>query len=179
MATTLDIIMKDLAAVMAKAKPKSGLVRIRLDGLHVAPENDKVYRPIPDSNPTIVALAASISRHGIKEPLVVSADRYILSGHRRAAAARLAGLDTVLCRVEPISREDEPDRFLVLLTEYNRQREKSLDEKVREAAIAVRPEDAYATLVEERKTRSKIAASALEMGSYRARAAISDARTVP
>ena len=46
-------------------------------------------------------------------------------------ACKLAGLDYVLCRVEPILRGDP--RFLVLLREYNQQRVKSFDEMVETA----------------------------------------------
>lgn len=53
------------------------------------------------------ALNASISAHGIIEPLVVQKKRgggyTILAGHRRAAAAELAGMEKVPCVVRPAS----------------------------------------------------------------------------
>ena len=169
-----DLELVPSRSTAMKAGSESGLVPIT--DLRVAPENDKVYRPISHDDLAIIELADSIRIHGIKKALVVSTDGYILSGHRRYAAARLAGLKKVPCRTEPVSRKLEPDRFLVLLTEYNRQREKSLDEKVREAAINVDPEDAYKRLIEERKRRAKVKAIALELPGYVGRAVISAAK---
>ena len=64
---------------------------IRLSQLEPAPENDDLYRPVGFDDPEIQALARSIREHGIREPLVITLDNYILSGHRRYKAARLAG----------------------------------------------------------------------------------------
>ena len=53
------------------------------------------------------ALHASISAHGIIEPLVVQKKRgggyTILAGHRRRAAAELAGIEKVPCVIRPAS----------------------------------------------------------------------------
>ena len=65
---------------------------IRLSQLEPAPENDDLYHPVGFDDPEIQALAKSIREHGIREPLVITLDNYILSGHRRYKAARLAGL---------------------------------------------------------------------------------------
>jgi hypothetical protein len=120
-----------------------------------SPENDQLYRPVRDDDPEIAALAASIREYGVREPLVVSADGYLLSGHRRHAAARLAGLREVPVRVERVRRSADPDGFLTLLREFNRQRVKSFDEKLREAVIDADPEECRAELVEYRRARAK------------------------
>lgn len=149
------------------APPKSGHVRISqraLTDIRPSPENDRLYSPVREDDPAIQQLADSIRQHGVKEPLVVTRDGFILSGHRRYAAARLAGLRTVPCRVEPISRMEDPDRFLVLLREYNRQREKSLDEKLREAVVTASPDEAYQSLIEHRERRSQIDVDTMEVG---------------
>ena len=118
------------------AKRKTGQVRILtempLADVRPSPENDQLYKPVDPADPAIVALAESISDIGIREPLVVTDDGWLLSGHRRRAAAELAGLEVVPVRVEPICREDDLDGFIVLLREYNRQRDKTNDEKLRE-----------------------------------------------
>jgi len=101
-----------------------------------SPENEKLYRPVDPDDPEVKALADSIREHGVQEPLVVTRDCWIISGHRRYVAARLAGLQRVPCRVHPIRREDHPDQFIRLLREFNRQRVKSLNEKVREEVVA-------------------------------------------
>ena len=167
------------AFAAAAAPQESGLDQILdvpIDVLSPAPDNDRVYRPVDRTDPEIVALAHSIRKHGIKEPLAISTDRYILSGHRRYAAARLAGLETVPCRVEPISWDDEPDRFLELLTEYNRQREKSLDEKLREEVISCNADDAYEALLTHRKEQSRVDAESFSIVGTQRRAEISAAK---
>jgi hypothetical protein len=56
---------------------KSGLVLISVDDLLEAPENDELYRPIQHDDPDIFGLADSIRRYGLREPLVITKDRYI------------------------------------------------------------------------------------------------------
>jgi hypothetical protein len=129
--------------------------------VHPSPENDELYRPVDPGDPEIIKLAESIRLHGVMEPLVITQDNYLLSGHRRHAAARLAGLTELPCRVDPVRRCAAVDSagehgivspdFVVKLREYNRQREKSLDEKLREAVVSADPEDAYAALSEYRE----------------------------
>ena len=74
------------------------------------------------------------------DPLVITTDNYILSGHRRRCAAWLAGLDAVPCRRTSI-RHDDPD-VPRLLCEYNLQRVKRVDQVAAEEIIAANPEEA-------------------------------------
>lgn len=159
--------------------PRTGQDRIwqlGVDYLRPSPENDDVYHPIDQGDPSFLALVKSIGIFGIKEPLVVTKDGYILSGHRRHAASKAARLKTVPCRVEPITRDDP--KFLVLLREFNRQGEKTLDEKLREECVSFNPDDAYAALTEHRKQKATIDADCdqIDMGATRRRAAISRAK---
>src|SRR5262245_61618430 len=80
---------------------ESGHVPIReipIYELTPSPENDKLYRPIDSRDPEIVALADSIKQHGLLEPVIATADGYLVSGHRRFAAAKRARLRTIPCR---------------------------------------------------------------------------------
>lgn len=121
-----------------------------------------MYRPVDPQDPDIRALAASIAEHGVQEPLVVTRDGYILSGHRRWTAAQLAGLTHVPCRVAPIRyRECGPDEILRLLREHNRQRVKSLDELLREEVVAVDPDQAYSRLLTHRAKQSDLSDRAM------------------
>jgi ParB-like chromosome segregation protein Spo0J len=71
---------------MASAvNPEPRNVRKRVASLRVSPENLQLYRCASD-DPDVDALAESIRKNGLREPLVVTADRYIVSGHRRHAA---------------------------------------------------------------------------------------------
>jgi ParB family chromosome partitioning protein len=62
-------------------------------------------------------LAASISRHGVLQPIVVSRDDHggyeLVAGHRRVLAARLAGHTTI----PAVVREDVSDRLELALIE--------------------------------------------------------------
>src|SRR5262249_49191648 len=126
------------------------------------------------TDPEIQALARSIARHGLREPIVVTRDGYILSGHRRHAACRLAGLREVDCRVEDITRDDP--EFETLLVEHNRQRVKGLDEVVRELVITSNPQDAYRSLVEYRRGKSAVSGEFLSIEGTKTRKAISEAK---
>jgi hypothetical protein len=126
-----------------------------------------VYRPVSTNDPDVRALAQSIEEYGLKEPLVVTLDRFIISGHRRHAACRRLGWETVPCRVEPI-RHDDP-KFLAMLVEHNRQRVKSLDEVVREKVITTDPADAYTALIKHRKAASTVKGEFLDLGDVKRR----------
>lgn len=95
-----------IAAVPSRRQNgKLGLVRVLpIDDIRPSPENEQLYRPVDPTDPDIVALAASICEHGIREPLVITLDGYIVSGHRRYTAAKLAGLEAVPCRTENVRR---------------------------------------------------------------------------
>ena len=71
------------------------LVWISIYDILPSPENAELYRPVTPDDPETIRLADSIRAEGVKEPLVITQDNYILSGHRRHVAARMAGLDKV------------------------------------------------------------------------------------
>jgi len=141
-----------------------------------SPENAKLYRPVDRNDPDVKALAESIREHGLQEPLVVTRDGWIISGHRRHVAARLAGLKTVPCRVHPIRREGDRDQFIRLLREFNRQRVKSFDEKLREEVVSVDPEEAYRSLIAHRNEMAAVAVDELFIRERKWRPKISAAK---
>jgi len=158
---------------------------VPLENLRPSPENDALYRPVDPADPEIVELARSVKAHGIREPLVVTADDYILSGHRRYVAARLAGLSAAPVRVENVrrlvnlrmsGRGDVSDEFLHLLREYNRQRVKSFDEKLREETLSANPEVAYQSLIEYRENQSRLISDTLDIRDEKKRAEITSAK---
>jgi len=128
------------------------------------------------SDPDLISLARSILAYGIKEPLVITRDRWIISGHRRYAAARLAGLHTVPCRMLAFCRADDPDLALALLRELNQQRVKSLDEKLREEVVSCNREDAYEALVSYRRQQSAVDTDTFTIQGTQRRAQISAAK---
>jgi hypothetical protein len=126
-------------------------VRKRRTSLKMSPENEELYRPI-SKDPDIAKLAESIRSNGLHEPLIVTEDNYIVSGHRRFVALCLNKQKVVPCRVVPIRWADTPHgEFVCILRDHNRQRQKTIAEQVREELVDVDPDTAYAEMQEGRQ----------------------------
>jgi hypothetical protein len=150
------------------------VVKRRLSDLIPSPENLDIYEPVTPEG--VADLAESIRREGrVLDPLVVTLDDYILSGHRRRLAARIAGLEEVPVRVHPIRRMDDIDAFVRLLIAHNSQRVKSFAEKLHEEAAKIDPAQAYRRLVAQREHRSRVKAPAIELGERKTRSKIGPA----
>jgi protein gp37/ParB-like chromosome segregation protein Spo0J len=91
------------------------------------PQNQAIYGDSADDG-----LIASVRAHGVMEPLVVTRDRLIVSGHRRWHAAKQAGLDQV-----PVIEfwSDDENEVLRALLEHNRQRVKTEEQTIREYMV--------------------------------------------
>jgi hypothetical protein len=85
-------------------------------------------------------------------------------------------LEKVPCRTEPTRRADDLDGFVRLLREYNRQREKSLDEKLREEVVSADPTEAYQSLIEHRRVQSALPTSGFDIVGVKTRCEISNAK---
>ena len=81
--------------------PHGEVRQVPLAAIRPSPENAALYRPVDPEAADIRALAANIAETGVLEPLVISGDGYLLSGHRRYVAAHLAGLQAVPARTAP------------------------------------------------------------------------------
>jgi ParB-like chromosome segregation protein Spo0J len=111
-----------------------------------------LYRPIDLDDPAIIQLADAIKRNGCV-PLVITQDKFIVSGHRRHAALMRLEQEYVRCEVLPVCRDSmSKDDFIRLLHAHNIQRAKNLAEQIREELVNVNPDDAYDRL---RKSRDK------------------------
>ena len=75
-------------------------------------------------DPDIAELIKSIRANGLLEPIQISADNVIISGHRRRFCSFQAGLRVVPVIRHPVSYADDRDSFLKLLVEANTQRKK-------------------------------------------------------
>lgn len=99
---------------------------VPLEQITPSPENDEIYGTIDfDSDPALAALVDSIDRLGLEEPIICTADNFILSGHRRFTAVRSLGWNEVPVRFSEIRRADQTD-YHRLLAQYNPQRVKSV-----------------------------------------------------
>ncbi|MFW6313827.1 MAG: ParB N-terminal domain-containing protein, partial [Spirochaetota bacterium] len=145
-----------------------------IDSLQPAPQNEKIYRSTDHSDPEIRKLARSIREHGILEPIVESLDGYIISGHRRYSAARLARLRFVPVRFFPIESTDE--NFEEILVSFNDQRTKSIDEVIREQIVKIDPAVAREKLVEYRRKRAEVNTDTIDLGSKKKRHKVSEGK---
>jgi len=139
--------------------------------LKPSPKNNKIYKSIDREDPAIKELARDIAVNGVFEPLVVSADNFILSGHRRREAAIIAGLKTVPCRIVNVRHDDS--EFIKMLVSYNNQRVKNREEQFREEIIKTNYDKAYQELIEYRNEKAKVRPETITVGERNPRKKIS------
>jgi hypothetical protein len=109
------------------------------------PENWTIYRKPDLTDPTFVDLCSGIRELGITDPLEISSDGYIISGHRRFMAAKQCGLSAIPCFVDRavvMSALTVPERVTLLTGRNKGIRIKSDGELYLEAAAAVDPDEA-------------------------------------
>lgn len=102
------------ALIPETPRARSGLTEIPVDS--IAPNPSQPRRHFEEE--ALAELAASLAKHGMLQPVVVSEDReggYVLiAGERRWRAARLAGLPEVPAVIrERVDREEELELALV------------------------------------------------------------------
>ncbi len=159
MATTEQQIVEE----NFNCRPCSTVESINPRDLKPSLVNSKVYKPVDPDDPAIIDLARDIAEKGILVPLVVSADGYILSGHRRCVAAIRAGLTVVPCWRKNIIHTDPG--YLDLLVSYNNQRVKNCAEQLRETLIKTNPDEAYQKLIDYRKKQAEVKVETISVGT--------------
>jgi ParB-like chromosome segregation protein Spo0J len=151
-------------------------ILVSLDDIHPSPENDDLYIKINTDDPDFRELVESIRQFGVLDPLVLTLDNYVISGHRRRMAAMFADLEFVPVRYENIRRSDDPSGYVRLLREHNRQRIKTNGERLREEIVSVNAEDAYVELMEYRERSEAIDLESINIIGTKTRAKISRAK---
>ena len=101
-------------------------MRIPTDQLQTCPVNSEIYR-----ESDVQDLMNSILEVGLLQPLVVTPEKTIISGHRRYSAIRSLGWTEVECEVKEIP----PDQIDVHIVLYNQGRNKVATEILREIKI--------------------------------------------
>lgn len=89
-------------------------------------KNREIYGDTDDLEDTFVE---SIREKGVLEPLVITADKQVISGHRRLQAARNVGIDSIPVRISEFDTDLAEREALI---EFNRQREKTPGQIVNE-----------------------------------------------
>jgi hypothetical protein len=121
----------------------SKLVRKRVSSLKPSPENLRLYNPVHE-DPDGPKLDKDMEENGQKEPLVVTGDNYIISGHRRYGSMIRRGVKWAWCMVKPFRRVDVPtDQYIELLRSYKLQRPKTAAEQGREELVDLDPDDCF------------------------------------
>jgi hypothetical protein len=149
-----------------------------VEHIYPSPENDEIYGAVDTTVNEFIDFANDIAKNGILVPIVVSADCYILSGHRRFAAAKLVGLEKVPVRwITDIYRsEHTPTQWKQQLVAYNQQRKKSAVVCLKEAALQVDPDIAYQQLCFERDQQHSKGLKKLKIEGEKVRSGISEGK---
>lgn len=83
---------------------------VSVDQVKPSPENDDVYGVV-QMDSAMQDLIDSIKLRGLEEPIIVSSDGYIVSGHRRFFAVQQLSIDKVPVRVKEFSRQSKIDQW--------------------------------------------------------------------
>jgi hypothetical protein len=107
---------------------------VPVSSIQPSPENDNLYGEVTHDE-KLSDLVSSIRRLGLAQPIIVSEDDFIISGHRRYAAIREIGIDEVPITRWPIRRTESLERWPKLLADFNPQRVKSAASLLKEALV--------------------------------------------
>ena len=144
---------------------KPGRRLINVFDLMESPENAKLYRERTVDDADFARLVRSVSENGVNQPLLVSRDRYIISGHQRRRAAIEAQRHQVPIIVLNIRRaEKSEDEWLAILREYNTGREKTFDELVREKLVDIDPDEAVLQIWSDQAKRTSVRVQTIDIG---------------
>jgi ParB-like chromosome segregation protein Spo0J len=100
-----------------KKKNPDGTIEWKLDQLKEHEFQSDVYKPRPQWQ--IDALAKDMAANGLNEPVEITSDGTIISGHGRVAAAKMLGWKTIRCRVRADLEAEGPDAVKQRLLEAN------------------------------------------------------------
>ena len=134
-----------IADIASESQPGTRAILREAITVYETPENWTIYRRPDFTDKTFLDLCESIRTSGIKTPLEVSSDDYIISGHRRFLAAQHCGVYTLPCFIDQsvVMGELTKQERVALLIERNRgTRIKSDSELYLEAAASVAPDEA-------------------------------------
>ncbi len=81
---------------------------IKVSELKPHPQNDKYFDDITGGK--WEDLLQSIRRRGVIEPIVITEDKTIVSGHQRVRACKELNIDTILCEVRLYDDDDKTSK---------------------------------------------------------------------
>lgn len=107
---------------------------VPIEEVKPSPENDDIYGKV-QWDEQMEALVKSIGNRGLEEPIIISDDNYVISGHRRLFACREIGMDSIPIRRKKILKRAHQHEWHAILSEYNPQRIKSARALLKEAML--------------------------------------------
>ena len=149
---------------------------VPINSVKESPENSDIYGDIADDE-QMENLIKSIDKRGLEEPILTSADRFILSGHRRRFACEKLGYTHVPVRVRGNVRRKGNSEYHRELIEYNPQRIKTVGTLLKEAPL--RDNDVantYAAIEERRQAAMRVDADFMDVSGSKEITPISDRR---
>lgn len=138
--------------------------------------NSAIYRPRSTCDPDYRGTLQSMRRNGFDRgcPIMATLDLWIISGNTRHQIAGELGIDSVPCVFADYKRRGDEARFVSDLIRLNAQREKSNDERFREAVATIDP-DANAIL-EYRRAKAQVRVPTMAIGEPVTRAKIAKSK---
>ena len=144
-----------------------------IEAVHPSPENDDLYGAVQHDE-QMEALIKSIGRRGIEEPLIVTEDKFILSGHRRYFALKCLDFEVVPVRIKRGIRHEANDEFHRLLAEYNPQRIKTAGSLLKEALLRLDGSDARTLIRDHKQASVEVDAEFLKVDGVKSVSPVSD-----
>lgn len=133
---------------------------VPIDSIDPSPENDDLYGAI-EHDEQIDILIESIRERGLEEPIVITRDNFILSGHRRYYACKRLGWTHIPVSRRQVRRLANPEFHRELAT-FNTHRIKGVGSLLRESLLRQNTgEDLYRAIVEHRDAATKVDAEFL------------------
>lgn len=146
---------------------------VPITSIQPSPENDDVYGEI-EHDDQMRLLIESIDKRGLEEPIIVSSDGFIISGHRRYYACAQLELEKIPVRRKPYSRSSKLSEWPKVLTEYNPQRIKRTATLLKEAMLRFSDQDATSLLRDWKSSSVEVDAEFLEVGGCKFVSDVSD-----
>lgn len=138
---------------------------VPITSIHPTPENWRIYNR-PEADDQFPALVDSVEEHGVLTPITISEDNFILSGHRRHAAAEAAFLEfvpVIVAEGVEIGPMTPEERVKVLVIHNRGARVKTTTEAISEVMAGVDASEAIAAAENRRANVFALAQTSHEM----------------
>jgi hypothetical protein len=110
------------------------VIFLPIGNIKPSPENDDLYGVI-ELDAAMNTLIESIMSYGLANPLILTRDGYLLSGHRRFFACKQIGMEEVPCMINMNVARTGNDDFHRDLAAYNSNREKGVATLLKETLL--------------------------------------------